>query len=453
MGKLNITIKYTLKITLLLLASAGLSAGAGIPQAVQSEVNQRIEHQLNPSIVIGLYENGESNYYVKGFQNLVTQKPANIQTVYEIGSITKTFTGLLLAQMVQENQLQLDDPIQDYWPQPFSLVDGDKQAITFKQLSTHSSGLPRLPSNLSVFSQDPNADYDRQQLLAAVNQLELQKTAINYAYSNFAVGLLGETLATLTQSTYNDLITTKVLKPLKLNQTYMLLDQVPKPLLAQGYRGAAAVDPWQFQALAGAGSIRSSIEDLLAYGVAHLKPEQHDLTAAMQLATTPHFQQDSLRVGLGWHINQAGLIWHNGGTAGFRSIIMIDPIKQQVAAGITNSTNNLEDMVLHLMDPSKPMVDHEFPVAIETAQLNQFTATFKHPESGKRITIIKPQQHLFFTADKQPQQRMTYIGDDTFKLKTFKVKLAFKRDDKNQVSALDLIGWGDPQTYQKITVD
>lgn len=436
--------------TLIILSFICFEVSAKIPEAVKTEIDLRIEHQLNPSIVIGIFENGKADFYVKGFQNKALNQAATTKTVYEIGSITKTFTCLLLAQLINDDKLKLNDPVQKFWPETFKLVDNDNQAITMMQLATHTSGMPRLPANLNPFSNDPYANYDLSQLVFAVNQLNINKSGTNYAYSNFAFGLLGETLSLIENTTYNDLISIKILQPLYLKQTYMLLDQVPKSLLAQGYSGKKAVDPWQFKALAGAGSIRSSIEDLLAYGIAHLNHSKNNLSTAMQLATNSHYQQGKLNVGLGWHINPDGVIWHNGGTAGFRSIILIDPVQQKVVAAITNTSNNIEDIATHLMNPSKPMVNHEFPTDIATEQLDQFTGTFNHPATNKNITIIKQKDQLFFTAHLQPRQVMTYINNDNFKLTTFKVKLEFLRGHNDEISALNLKGWGDAQRYQKI---
>lgn len=350
----------------LLLSFCCFIASAKISESVKTEIDQRIEQELNPSIVIGVFENGKTDFYVQGVQNKALNQVATSKTVYEIGSITKTFTSLLLAQLISENKLQPDDEVQKFWPNEFKLVDSENKAVTMLQLATHTSGLPRLPANLNPFSNDPYSNYDRIQLLTAVNQVNAKKSGVNYAYSNFAVGLLGETLSKIENETYNNLISNKILKPLNLKQTYMLLSQVPEPLLAQGYSGNKETNAWQFQALAGAGSIRSSIEDLLIYGIAHLAHTDNNLKTAMKLVTTSHYQQDQLNIGLGWHINADGIIWHNGGTAGFSSIIMIDPVQQKVVAGITNTNHNsnIEDIVAHLMDPSKPMVDHEFPVAL-----------------------------------------------------------------------------------------
>lgn len=428
-------------------------ASAQIPAEVKQEIDLRIKHEVNPSMVLAVFEQGATHYYTQGMQNKALRIPASKDSVYEIGSISKTFTALLLAQKVQAKALDLDDAVQDYWPKPFQLIDNNQQAITFKQLATHTSGLPRLPSNLSPFAADPYADYDRSDLLIGVEQAAPVNAGSVYAYSNFAAGLLGETLAVMDQQPFNDLVKTNILQPLNLNQTYMLLSEVPEAQLAQGYAGNKPSTAWQFKALAGAGSIRSSIQDLLAYGVAHLNQSPGPMRAAMDLATQTHYQQDRLRVGLGWHINAKGVIWHNGGTAGFRSMLMIDPKQQKVVAAITNNNEPPEDIVMHLIDPKQAMKQHDFPVTIDVEQLGLYTGNFQQPETNKTISITRRDDRLFFIAPKQPKYAMTYLGDDSFKLNLAKVKIKFKFNEHGHIEELELRGWGQPQVYEKVVED
>lgn len=436
---------------ILVLVILCFSANAQIPNAVKHEIDQRIKHDMNPSIVVGVYENGESHFYTKGMQNKTLQIPADTSSVYEIGSITKTFTGLLLAQEVVAGKIKLGAPIQDHWPEPFHLVDNNQSAITFKQLATHSSGLSRLPTNLPAFAKDPYADYDRQQLLAGVKTAKPQDAGTHYAYSNFGAGLLGETIAVIENSSYNQLIAEKILNPLNLSEIYMQLKDVPTKQLAQGYMDKKPAQAWQFKALAGAGSIRSSIQDLLAYGVAYLTPPEDNMKAAMALATQTHFQQGNLQVGLGWHVTTEGFIWHNGATAGFNSMIMIDPKQKKVVAGITNNNKSIEDLVLHLLDPNNPIKENDFPVDISTEQSESYQGTFKHTDSG-RITHIKfDKDQLLMATPKQPQYALTYIGNDTFKLNLLTVKLKFIKNNSGEVTGLELHGWGEPQKYTKIS--
>ncbi|MCB1581982.1 MAG: serine hydrolase domain-containing protein [Marinicella sp.] len=425
-----------------------MSVTAQIPVDVQQEVDLRIKHKHNPSIALAVFQGGHQSFYVKGWQNKEQQIPATVNTVYEIGSITKTFTGLLLAKLTEEGKVSLHDPVEQHWQQPFKLRDAAGEVITLKQLSTHTSGLPRLPDNLPLFADDPYATYDRDDLLKALSNIKPAIAGKNYAYSNLAVGLLGETLANAGGASYNELISKNIIQPLSLHSTYWSLQQVPEANLAQGYSVNKPTPAWNFKALAGAGALRSSITDLLAYGVAYL--EQSDsLKKAMNIATTAHYQQDKLRVGLGWHIND-DIIWHNGGTGGFRSILMINPKTQKVVAAITNhSQNDVEDLAIHLMDTAQPMHQLDFPVEIESTKLKEFESEYQQVENDSQITIKVIDDQLFFTAPKQPKQTMYYIGNDTFKFKMINVKIKFDRDDNGNIQALQLQGWGEPQTYLK----
>ena len=255
-----------MKSAVLLLIFFCFNCFAQIPKPVINEIDLRVKHELNASIVVGVYENQQAHFYVAGWQNKAENKPATLDSVYEIGSISKTFTGLLLAIMAEKYEFQLDEAIHPHWPKPFQLVDQSQQAITFKHLATHTSGLPRLPANINLFSNDPYANYSRNDLISAVMSIDGLNTG-SYAYSNFGAGLLGESMAVLADDSYNNLIQQYILEPLSLSQTYMTIDEVPNNHLAQGYAGDSQTQAWNFQALAGAGSIRSSIKDLLAYGV------------------------------------------------------------------------------------------------------------------------------------------------------------------------------------------
>ncbi len=437
------------KITLLLLL-LGAHALAEIPKNVKQSIDQRVKHGINPSIVIGVYQDGESEFYSQGYQDQANKLPATEHSVYEIGSITKTFTGLLLAQAVKQNKLTLDTAVQDHLPAGVGLLDSESQPITFKQLSTHTSGLPRMPDNIPLFAKDPYADYDQTQLWQGIETATRLKAGVNYQYSNLAAGLLGVALSRVEQQSYNELVTERIIKPLGLNSTYMQLDQVPDPYLAKGYTGNKEANPWNFKALAGAGSIRSSIKDLLAYGVAHLGEPENLLSAAMQLATTVHYKQDQLQVGLGWHITPNNIFWHNGGTMGFRSIIMIDPKNNKVVAGITNHNNeDVEDIVSHLIEPSSPLKTYDFPVAIDSKELQQYTGTYHNEDADKEVIIKQEEDRLFFTAKKQPKQQLTYIGDHAFKFNLVNATITYQQDGEGHFTGFDFKGFGKPQFYKK----
>ena len=289
-------------------------------------------------------------------------------------------------------------------------------------------------------------------MINAVMKSKPTKAGSNYAYSNYGAGLLGESMAVIGQDSYNNLIDTHILKPLNLTQTYMTSAAVPANQLVQGYAGSSEANAWNFKALAGAGSIRSSIHDLLSYGAAYLNNDNNSLRKAMDLVTQTHHESGGLKVGLGWHFTRSGVLWHNGATAGFSSMLMIDTNKQKVVAAITNTNNkhNVEDIVLHLMDSSRPMRKHDFPIEISEAELQKYLGHFERKENNQNIQISIQNGQLFFAAKERMEQSLVYIGDDQFNFKLIKVKLKFNKDENDHITGLVLNGWGEPQTYQKI---
>ena len=358
-------------------------------------------------------------------------------------------TALLLAEAVIQEKVSLDDHIDNLLPAELKFKS--PRAITLKQLSTHSSGLPSLPSNIkNIRGQDPYADYQRENLLAAISEQAILKDNQHYAYSNFGVGLLGEAMAMLNQDSYQNLLKSHVFEPLNMNNSYADASLVPEDRKVTGYAGKFAVPNWHFKALAGAGSVNSSIEDLLTFGVAILKADHPELKQAIELSKQVHYQERGITLGLNWHINK-GVLWHNGGTAGFRSILMIDPEQNKVVAGITNQAeHSVEDIAGHLLRPKNEMKSFDFPVEISEQALKKFVGAFHNKTNEKTITTSIKQAHLMLQFPKQPPYRLTYLGQNKFIMKLTKTRIRFESKDTKQFNQLYFKAWGDEQLYQRV---
>ena len=233
------------------------------------------------------------------------------ESVFQIGSITKTFTGLLLATAVVRGEAALDQSVGD--------VLGDRAgragAVTLGALATQRSGLPRLPPNLAVTDRrDPYADYSEDDLLAALSTVELASPP-PFEYSNFGFMLLGLLLGEITGVAYAELVAARVLEPLGLRSAGC---PPPEAGRVPGYSGASSV-PWWRTSLPGAGGIGMSIADLGAYLRACIERSTGDgaLDDALELATSMHAEPPN-GMGLGW-AHQGGGWWHNGATGGFTS--------------------------------------------------------------------------------------------------------------------------------------
>jgi D-alanyl-D-alanine-carboxypeptidase/D-alanyl-D-alanine-endopeptidase len=348
-----------------------------LPYYVVNSIEKRIEFGLNPSIVVGIIDKDGPHYFNFG-KKLNNGAEANEHTIYEIGSITKVFTATLLSQQVIDGKLKLEDPIKNYLPPQLKIPQRGASEITFGNLSDHTSGLPRLPSNMSPSDPgNPYADYTVDQMYSFLSGYELTRDVGSvYEYSNLAQGLLGHILALNAGVTYESLMIKTIAKPLGMNETKITLDENMKKNLAKGYDKGIEVENWDIPTLAGAGAIRSSIHDMLRFLSANLGFLKTPLQAAMKKTyEVRHDKAGSMRVGLGWHIakgENGDVIWHNGGTGGYMAFAGFVKETGEGVVVLTNSTESVDDIGFHLLNPEsalrsiKPSIASEIRKTIDS---------------------------------------------------------------------------------------
>lgn len=279
------------------------------------------------------------------------QLPDPATTLFEIGSVTKTFTALLLAREVIAGRMRLKDPVSRYLPDSIPDLSYQGKAITLQQLSNHTSGFPRLPANIfgSITDRaDPYLNYDENLLYSFLMTYRLtSEPGTNFLYSNYGAGLLGSLLARKTQRTFESLILEEICRPLKMNDTKITLSKKDSARFAQGYdEKGAPTAPWNFTALQGTGSIRSTLNDMITYILAQSgkRPAPPALQKAMRLTQQKTFQNKDNAIGLGWLIEQKGdhiYRHHAGGTGGFRSFVGFE---ENGRFGVVILSNTSEDV-------------------------------------------------------------------------------------------------------------
>ena len=294
-------------------------------------------------IVIGVYQEGQRRIFAYG--------AADPDSIFEIGSVTKTFTGLLLAQLTAQHDVTLNEPIGTLLP-PGAVTRPAGPEITLLDLATQHSGLPRLPANLQANANpaDPYAGYGPKELYAYLQDhgVALPKTP-TYLYSNLGYGLLGFVLARHAGKPYAQLVEDQITTPLHMTSTAVDLPANEKPRLIQGHDAAnAPVPSWTFDALAGAGALRSSAGDLLTYLAAQLHPtsistgaEQGPAaTLSRAISMTHELRADGpagMKVGMGWLYEEAnGTYWHDGGTGGYTSMVAFQPANDRAVVVLYN---------------------------------------------------------------------------------------------------------------------
>lgn len=312
----------------------------------------------NTQLSFAIIKDGTTKFYGVKRENDTIFTVDNHDGVFEIGSISKVFTATLLANLVVDNQLGLDDNIKDYleWP-----LKGDVK-ITFKQLSNHTSGLPRLPTNLlpdSVDLQNPYKDYDERKLKQYLTKhLQLnQNPGEKSEYSNLGVGLLGFILSEIDATSYESLLQTKICTKYDMASTTTDRSRIMNKLVKGLDPDGNETPNWDLNVLAGAGGILSSVADLSQFAQAQFI----DSNPVLALTRKPTFnlQANEADMGLGWAIirNQHGKrFMHSGGTGGYRSNIVLDIankngviILSNISAGHKNSMN-IDNLGTRLME-------------------------------------------------------------------------------------------------------
>lgn len=289
---------------------------------------------------------------------------ANPQTLYEIGSITKGLTGILLADMVAAGEVSFDDRLETLLPDGAGYPEAIRN-ITLVQLATHSSGLPRLPGNLAFGMKDssnPYAHYGAKELQAFLYGYVPQpgRTTITPEYSNLGAGLLGYVLALKAGMPYEALLKARVLEPIGMTDSTITLSDEQRTRLAPGHAKGAIVSNWDLDALAGAGAVRSSAADMAKLLAALMHPPDSRIGRAIRVATEERGDLGAATIGLGWITstppNGRPFIWHNGGTGGYRAFIGFTADRKAGIVALTNGSEQGPDAlaVQALMQMSTP---------------------------------------------------------------------------------------------------
>lgn len=274
--------------------------------------------------------------------------PVDADTLFEIGSITKVFTGILLADAALKGDAALEDSLAKFFPEDLLASDSPLHEVTLLELATHTSGLPRLPANLDegVDPVDPYAHYSVERLLEYLKGFtasDFEKRG-EMSYSNLGMGLMGHLLERISGKPYEILLKETIFEPLGMKDSFVLRKAGDVPAdradrFASGHSGGQAVPHWHIDALAGAGAIVSSARDLARFAEAHFSADTPaPLRAAMDLAAT----RQRGGVGLGWFVGNEAL-QHDGGTGGFRSELRLSRPDKTATIRLMNGTGPAPD--------------------------------------------------------------------------------------------------------------
>ena len=327
---------------------------------VKENIRARVDAGDNVSIVVGYFDGDEVEYYSYGKTSIKDGVPVNEHSVFEIGSITKVFTTILLADKVLKGEMKLSDPISKYLPKHIKTPKKKGEEITLKDLATHSSGLPNMPSNiLPINPNNPFANYTPNRLYSFISQHKLNNPiGERFEYSNLGVALLGHILELQSNTDYENLILKTIAEPLKMNATKIILTPSMQTNLAYGHSQGRKVDNWDLGVLMGAGGIRSTAKDMVTFLQANILERPSPIKSAMTLSHQSAYKSKQGReVGLGWlYANNGSVIWHNGGTGGYTSFLGFLKGTTKGVVVLTNTRGaNVDDIGGKLLGGKRPL--------------------------------------------------------------------------------------------------
>jgi len=418
--------------------------------AIRAVIKDRVDSKRSVGIAVGILDpDGHTRVFSYGASG--TSRPIDANSVFEIGSITKTFTATTLADMVVKGEVKLDDPVAKYLPSTAHVPSRSGREITLVDLATQSSGLPRMPSNFAPKDQsNPYADYTEQQAIDFVSGYALTRDpSEKYEYSNLGMGLLGIALEHREGLGYEALVRKHVIDPLKMSDTRVTFTPSMKERLALGHDDAGnVVSNWDIPGLAGAGALRSTVTDMLKYVAANVDPARSPLTAAIELAHQKRHGTDNpkLNLGLAWHILTTpfgnDITWHNGGTGGYRTFIGFDPARHTGVVVLSNSNIGVDDIGLHFIDPRLPLAPAPVKVAhteitLSPDVLDRYVGEYE----------LAPQFHIIVTRDGnalygqptgQDKVQLFPEKEDEFFLKVVDAQIVFTKDSSGKVTGMVL---------------
>lgn len=348
---------------------APASAGSFFPsdEEIGEYVRPYIDERQAKGIVVGLIEPDGSRRVLTFGEAGEGARPLTASSVFETGSLAKTFTGLILADMVRRGEVRSEDPVTKYLPAEVRVPTRNGRQITLLDLATHMSGLPRYPTGYVPPDPDnPYAHFAAEHLYAFLNGYELERDpGAGFEYSNVGMGLLGHALASAVGAeSFQTLVAERVLRPLGMSMTAYGRTAALAPWMTKGHDQQGSIAPFfDIEVLAGSGGLNSNAIDLMTYLEANIGEPTSPLEQAMRDAhRAQHSPRPGMEMGLGWmtmrrgSINQVG---NRGGSAGYSSYIAFDPATSAgvVVLANTGDFEYADKIGRELLDPEqRPLV-------------------------------------------------------------------------------------------------
>lgn len=411
-------------------------------------------------IVVGVIDSRGRRVIAHGAFAKGDTRPLNGDTVFEIGSVTKVFTSLLLMDMVQKGEVSLDDPVSKYLPAEVKMPERGGKKITLRDLSTQSSGLPRMPNNFQPKdATNPYADYSVEQMYQFLAGHELRRDiGAEFEYSNLGVGLLGHALSRRAGMSYEELVKARIAGPLGMKNTVVTLTPELKARFATGHSATLSpVAAWDIPTLAGAGALRSTANDMLMFLAANLGYTKTPLSEPMAAEVSVRRPAGGgMEIAYGWLVQTKdgkSIIWHNGGTGGYRTFVGFDP---KARAGVvvlsnTSTPEGADDIGRHLLNRAYDVMDFRERTAIKVDPkvFDGLTGRYELTP-GFVLTIRREGDELYAQATGQGRFELFAESQKVYFAKVTPLQITFDTDAAGKATSLTLRQGGMDRVAKRI---
>lgn len=413
---------------------------AGVSERVAKAIEERVAAGQYPVVVIAVVDGDQTD--IRAFGKLPDGKTPNGDTVFEIGSVTKTFTATLLADAVTRGAVKLDQPVGDLLP-GWSIPSRGGKVITLVDIASQRSGLPRMPSNFAPADpHNPYPDYTSAKLKDFLGGYTLSRDpGAQYEYSNLGFALLGTALAEKAHTSYGALASEKIFTPLGMTSTATVTTAAMR--LAPGHNEQGKPQKnWDFDVFAPAGAIRSTASDMVKYLKANMAA---GAGSPMALAHQPRQEiGGGNKIGLAWMVTgKLGIVWHNGMTGGYASFVGFSADHKHGVVVLTNVAASVDDLAFATLVPEAPLAaPNKAAVNLSTAALDAVSGTFKL-DTGLVMRTFREGELFYLRADGQPAVQIYASGPNDFFVRIAPISLTFTRDAAGGVTGLVLHQNGD----------
>jgi len=411
----------------------------------------RMEHN-GVGMVVGVIDGERRMIVAHGESGAANGRSLDGATLFQLGSLTKVITGLLLSELVAGGEVALDDPVSTFLPSAVTMIEAGRP-ITLRDLATHTSGLPSMPTNFDIHGQpDPYEAYPVDSLWSFLSSYRPGRApGTAYEYSNLGVSLLGRALALRAGTTYEALVRERVLTPLGMNSTSITLDSDQRERLAPGHGpDLRPIRTMEMATLQASGSLRSTADDMLRLLDAYLgRTDAPRFAEAAKLQLREGVQIDSTFRPLGLGLRSDGTYVHAGGKEGYRSGLAFNPGTGNGAVVLANTrTYDSEPMAIALylatgepLPPASRAPAAKPHVGMSSDELARFAGRYRSEDgrawevavAGELLRIRYPNSSIFEFVPSGPRDFFYNAGNDD---------ITFVEDAEGRVVGMTVYGDG-----------